>query len=453
MANNGANGNGGAIADQGDFLNVNQSQFTGNLASGSGGAISAHADALQVFDSTFDSNKVHGNGGAVSFFALNLSTFQDDTYVGNSAGVDGGAVFDSASQLSLLADTISGNWTGFIGGGVCIFNGGSVAIGNTILFGNATGFGAPDIFSVTLTDQGGNLVGQAPPGFGAGTLVGVNPRLGTLGDNGGARAGASSADQVVQTVALLPGSPALGHGIASSNALDERGFVSPAGSRTKPSIGAFEPQWSGTPSANQAFVDSLYEILLDRPADMTATVYVNQLNHGVSPTTVALEIENLSEYRADQVQLLFQRYLHRSADSKTLIGFTNFLGSGGTLEQVAASLAGMPEFYQLHGGTPQTFVDGLYEDVLNRPPIAQELVNSEVALAHGLTRTQLAQGLLTSRESLTNLVFADFQSVLGRRPSPTELATYAGELKVSTNWFACPATGRPARQMTEVIWG
>jgi hypothetical protein len=243
IAGNGINGQGGAVADTAGILTVNQSQFTGNAAAGSGGAISFNGNVLRVLGSTFSNNTTFANGGAVSFTSASSSTFQSDTFVGNTApGGNGGAIFDSASALVLVGDTINGNSAGSIGGGVAVFNGGSLSIQNTIVFGNTAGFGAPDVFSLTITDNRGNLIGIAPPGFGAGTLIGVDPKLGSLANNGGPFAGAPDEQQVVQTEALLPGSPAIGAGVRNGINTDERFFASPAGGRTTPSIGAFEFQ-------------------------------------------------------------------------------------------------------------------------------------------------------------------------------------------------------------------
>jgi hypothetical protein len=386
-----------------------------------------------VFTSTFNNNKARSNGGAIGISnSITTTSLQDATFVGNAAGTDGGALFDSGGALILLADTINGNSAGGpslgVGGGVCIFNGGSVSLQNTIVFGNTTGFGAADIFSLVITDNGGNLIGIAPPGFGAGTLIGVNPMLGDLEDNGRYLAGAFSEQEMVLTEALLPGSPAIGKGVTTSNLFDERGFASPASGRTKPSIGAYEPQFATTASKNQVFVENVYEVLLNRPADSTATNLVNQLNHAATPTSVVQSVENTPEYRTDQVQLLNERNLHRLAGSNEQ-GEINFLAMGGTLEQLAAQLVGSNEYFQLHGSNIETFIDGLYEDGLDRQPTTLELVSAEQALAGGKTRTQLALSIFTTPEALSNLVQADFQSLLGRRADPTALASFVNVLQ------------------------
>jgi hypothetical protein len=429
VANNGPNGNGGAIADLAGNLEVSNCQLTGNVSGNSGGAIFASGNSLFVFGSTLNNNRAPGSGGAISLSTTAASTVELSTLVGNSAGVNGGGIFDSAGALSVLADTINANSTGNIGGGISIFNGGSLTIGDTIVFGNTTGFGAPDVFSLTITDRGGNLIGVAPPGFGAGTLIGVDPKLGLLMNNGGQRAGAFSNQQVVQTEALLPGSPAIGKGVngLAEVQLDERFFASPASGRANVSIGAYEPQFASTATPNQVFVENLYEVLLNRPTDPGSVFFTRELDGGVSPTTVVLQIESSQEYRSDQVNLLYQRYLHRNADQGGLQGFVNFLGNGGTMEQVAAFLVGSQEYFDDRGGNNETFLNSLYEEALDRQADRQGLVGFEQTLANGTSRTQVASLIFSSPEYLTDLVQSGYQSALGRKADASGLNFFVNE--------------------------
>jgi predicted outer membrane repeat protein len=434
-ANNATTGNGGAIELLAGALEVANSQFTGNVTGGNGGAIDAGGTAttLFVFASTLNNNRaLGGSGGAISI-ATATPTVELSTLVGNSAGVNGGAIFDSGQALSVLSDTINGNSTGNVGGGVSVFNGGSLTIGDSIVSGNSTAFGAPDVFSLTITDKGGNLIGVAPPGFGAGTLTGVNPKLGPLQNNGGVLAGASSQQFVVQTEALLPGSPAIGAGVngIAEVKLDERCFPGPSQGRTNVSIGAYEPQYAANASANSVFVENLYEVLLNRPGDAGGLAgFTNLLNQGVSKVAIVQAFESSLEYRIDQVQLLYQHYLHRAADPGGLLGFVNFLGSGGTLEQVAAIMVGSDEYADLHGGNNSTaFLDAVYEDVLNRAPDAPGLTGFSGALAAGMSRTQTASLFFSSPEYFNNLVQYDYQTVLGRTADPAGLNGFVAGLQ------------------------
>jgi predicted outer membrane repeat protein len=106
-----------------------------------------------------------------------------------------------------------------------------------------------------FNDLGGNLIGVA--GVGSGNIsftkpatqtgsVGspLDPMLAALADNGGPLVGASGTALTLETVALLPGSPALDKGVnAGAPNTDERGFTRPdAGKNEVPDVGAFEFQ-------------------------------------------------------------------------------------------------------------------------------------------------------------------------------------------------------------------
>jgi hypothetical protein len=137
-----------------------------------------------------------------------------------------------------------------------------------------------------------------------------------------------------------------------------------SGGRAEPSIGAYEPQFA----ANAVLVENFFEVLLNRLTDSGSASFVNELDGGVAASTVVLQIEGSGEYLGNQVQALFQRYLHRQADAPSLQAFTNQLMHGATLEQVAAVIVGSPEYFQLHGGSNVAILNALYLDVLGRKP-------------------------------------------------------------------------------------
>ncbi len=418
VSGNTAGGDDGGI-DAG-AATLTDTTVSGNTAGHDGGGIDAGVTTLTA--STVSGNHAgHDGGGILTFVAI----LTNSTVSGNTAGHDGGGIHTSG--LNLLDVMVTDN-SAHDGGGVFLKANGTTSVRNTILAGNRVdldGVG-PDGAGAFISG-GHNLIGDGTgaTGFADGTRgdqVGtaanpIDPRLGPLADNGGP----------TFTHALLPGSPAVGRG-DSTNAppADQRGFTRSA----TPSIGAYEPLFAAAATANQVLVENFYEVLLGRPADAGAAGFVGELDAGVAPVVVALQLEASLEYREDQVQALYQRYLHRTAEVAGLQGFAAFLGAGGTLEQVAAMLVGSPEYLALHGAGTDAFLGALYEDALGRPADAGGLAAFGQALAGGMSRAQVAALILSSAEYQGDLVQAGFQAVLGRPADPaTEVPLFVNELQ------------------------
>jgi hypothetical protein len=144
----------------------------------------------------------------------------------------------------LVNDTINANTaatSGGGGGGVLVATASRLLVLDTIIFGNTGGL-FPNVWTVpgvSVTDQGGNLVGlgvfQGNFGFGPGTLT-SDPKLGPLQNNGGPLAGAPGAQQAVLTEALSSGSVAVNAGVGGGPGSDERGETRDG----RPDIGAYE---------------------------------------------------------------------------------------------------------------------------------------------------------------------------------------------------------------------
>jgi predicted outer membrane repeat protein len=211
---NGASSIGGGISDVGT-LTLNNVAINGNSASGQGGGIFVGSDSsatLTVTNSSLSGNHSGVAGGAIFFrsfygvltitgctFSGNSSTYggaiefegrgdvSNSTFSGNTAAFGGGAIAESSgfTDTGVSSSTLSGNSAVEFGGGIY---GAGIGIYNTIIAGNTSSGGEDDIYGY-VNDVGDNLIG-------------VDPLLGPLQANGGP----------TQTMALLPGSPALNTG-------------------------------------------------------------------------------------------------------------------------------------------------------------------------------------------------------------------------------------------------
>ena len=319
-----ANG-GGGIYEDGSDLTIVGSMITDNVAS--------------IATSPVNTSTPTDGGGGIFQFGNRL-LLQDSTVSGNVAhgpGIDksgGGGILDNGNQSGYVNSTITGNSTDepastgidahSDGGGGLLLNNvkDGVTIANTTINGNsasaATGGGINNEISTTVEvtdsiiagntsgDSNGNCAGPILS-FGynltndpstantcsltaSGDVLGANPELGSLADNGGG----------VTTESLLSGSPARGAGdpvgctdlLGTTLTTDERGAVRPQ-APAHCDIGAYQVA-APTATTGTAQVDSTSVVLSgtagepDPRAGQVSFQYGPDLNYGHSTATQAL---------------------------------------------------------------------------------------------------------------------------------------------------------------------
>ncbi|MBL9128455.1 MAG: hypothetical protein JNL97_12450, partial [Verrucomicrobiales bacterium] len=202
-------GYGGAVFVEGE-LTLIECTLSGNTAfAGGAAALASNGACWLVADRCTFSGNTAEHGGAVQAEGRLKAT--SSTFAGNGASVVGGAIsapFGNEVQLSHC--TVSANTAVQQGGGIY---GDNVSLRYCIVAGNIS---AADVdFSGAPISSGANLIGG-------------DPRLGSLADNGGP----------TQTLALLGGSSARDAATDSSAIADQRGLPM----NGVPDLGAFEAQ-------------------------------------------------------------------------------------------------------------------------------------------------------------------------------------------------------------------
>jgi predicted outer membrane repeat protein len=282
-------GYGGAIVHQNGLLTITGSKFIDNTAS-RGGAIACRGGTIAITNSTFLSNNassVAGDGGAI--FGCESGSIANSTFSSNIASHHGGAIFvdNDAEPFTVRNSTFYGN-SSPNGGGIANY-GGLVVTNSTLSHNNSSSGGAIQnglggvlsLRNSILADSTGgvdciksdgtpaienisNLIETTGTGFeSCGTsLLTSDPLLGALTNNGGS----------TQTMALMPGSPAIDAG-SDTNCLttDQRGVTRPQGAHCD--IGAYEAE----PNPPVAYVnrmgdfdgDGKDEIAVFRPSEGT----------------------------------------------------------------------------------------------------------------------------------------------------------------------------------------
>jgi Right handed beta helix region len=272
ITGNNAAADGGAIAFAASStagLTLSRCSVTGNAA----GSVGSDGGAIYFFngggftinDSTISGNKASGGGGGGIYFFGTATTavIRDSTFANNSAA-RGGAIelMNFSGTLVVQYTTITGNTaTSGSGGGIERHSGtGNISLDSTIVAANvATANANEDLFTtgnVTAnlcaigTINGVSAISADDTTY---QLLGRDFKLGPLANYGGA----------MQTIPLLPGSPAINQG-ASTWIVDQRG--QPRNAAGGVDIGAFESQGftlavqSGSPQnswVNVAFANPL----------------------------------------------------------------------------------------------------------------------------------------------------------------------------------------------------
>ena len=232
-------GPGGGIFNSKGTVVLRNCSITNNMATSGAGI--CNDGWVEVFGCAFHGNYANYSGGPTPGGAIyndRTGTVRvENTTISRNAALDlAGGVLNYGTFLATNSTIVSnavvrsGAQPGQGGG---IWNSGTVESMNSIFAGNIASRG-PDFYGTFVSD-GFNLIqdtnGCAIVGVTTGNLVGVDPRLGGLKDNGGP----------TLTHALLWGSPAIDSGSSDGAPnTDQRGVGRPQGLNVD--IGAFEFQ-------------------------------------------------------------------------------------------------------------------------------------------------------------------------------------------------------------------
>lgn len=274
----------------------------------------------------------------------------------------------------------------------------------TIAIQNLGGTPAPGATATDVLRAGLTLVSATDP---QGTVV-VNGN--TITDTFGPLAGQSAPEPLIVTV--IP-TAALG-GKSVTNTVT---FALNGATLQKSAVTAIgEPQAYFLQSAPGdgtavAEVTNLYWNLLGRAPDpvglqgWAAYLQANVNAHGQQ--VLVSGFLNSSEYKAHYVTSLYAMFLGRAPDAAGLAYWTAKLGDPGTPggatgssdeKHVVAAILGSDEFYSNAGGTPQAWINALYEDLLGRTPQSGEIAFWRQELSTVADRDGIVSDILGSPE-------------------------------------------------------
>ena len=210
--------------------------FTHNHSTTQGGGMYNNQSSPILTNVTFAQNSASSYGGGLRNYGNSHPTLTNVTFSGNYADSHGGGMLNANSNPTLINVTFSENGAKYGGGGLSNF--GSEPLLLNVIIGNSTddedcandagssfAAGSRHILIESTTDACGLTDGVD------GNIVGQDPNLGPLADNGGQ----------TWTHALLPGSPAIDAGNdVHCPAQDQRGKERPQPTGGHCDMGAYE---------------------------------------------------------------------------------------------------------------------------------------------------------------------------------------------------------------------
>jgi hypothetical protein len=323
LVEGGAIGNVGAMFLDRTTIHANTSSATGFFYSNAGGAVSGGGTAT-ITASTVDANNTTATstgagknaltiGGGVDQniqqgtgngdLTLDRVTIANNTMLstpgpgGSNVNRGAGLAIYGGGQVNILSSTISGNSTpGFNGGNIVLNNpGGGPNVEDTIVANPGTNSNCSRE-NGTFTSLGHNISSDGIPIPGencnfadATDQINTDPLLGSLADNGG----------LTQTMALLPGSPAIDQGTSAGATTDQRGDPRPrnitavANSDDGADVGAFELQ---STTASPISLDFGSQRVGTSGSTETATL-TNEFGSNVVLGAVALTGTNAADFQ------------------------------------------------------------------------------------------------------------------------------------------------------------
>ena len=187
------------------------------------------------------------------------------------------------------------------------------------------------------------------------------------------------------------------------------GLFVPDGSTTTPSDTAdwYILQSTGTPTAGTVNT-------LNHPFDPTPLgndlffQFGNNLAYPIVGTFDPPPADAASNPITADISAAYQFFLGRNADPAGLQNATNALQSGASYDQIVASLLGSQEYFANHGSTNAGFIQGLYQDLLDRSPNSSEVAGWLALLNSSASRTSIAEAFVNSGEFGTTMATSNY---------------------------------------------
>lgn len=166
--------------------------------------------------------------------------------------------------------------------------------------------------------------------------------------------------------------------------------------------------------AQALFIDNVYRALLRRPVDGNALDFWMQMfRAGLARQPFVHLIWISAEHRAIQVEDYVQVFLGRPSTANDRAYWGNLFQAGYSENDVIRLMLVSPEYLAGHASEP-AYIQGLYNDLLQRGASTSEVSYWTGRLQSGLTRDAMAQLILTSPEATEKRIDFDYTYFLQR---------------------------------------
>jgi hypothetical protein len=246
-----------------------------------------------------------------------------------------------------------------------------------------------------------------------GTLTG-SPG-GVVTTSAGGPVGTSASTQIIPAVAVTP--------------LTYAGGTTTSASTPVVIVAGSPPASTALLSSDARFVTNLYVDLLRRwPGSAEISGWTGALAAGKTRQDLVHGIEDSVEYRGDLITQYYESFLLRAPDPSGMANWQARMGAGMSPEQLAASLVSSPEYYQLHGGTFDGWLNGVYQDFLGRSPDVAGSAGWTASWQKGTLLYNIALGVSASLEAYSLQVTGSYHMLLGRDPDAGGLQSWVGSM-------------------------
>jgi hypothetical protein len=177
---------------------------------------------------------------------------------------------------------------------------------------------------------------------------------------------------------------------------------------------------------NAQFTNAVYTSILGRSVDATSlSNWLNYLQSGGTRQNLVATVWNSSEHRGDEVRALYQAILGATPSQATVNSYINMFNSGASEFAVAAAIAGSSQGTALYPSI-SAFVNQLYEVAMGRTASPSEQTTWASFVG---SRADLAAAIFMLPEAQTDVIQQVYSKVLNRAASTNEVNQWLPQLQ------------------------